>query len=446
MGCALAGLVLVTVNPAATARELRYVLAQSGSEAVYFVESFRGNELAQIAQAVSDELPAIRHRILMSDHEALFAGENVRALRRPQPQDAAQIQYTSGTTGQPKGALLHHNGLVRNGLDGMVAGPQSGSGMVLATPLFHTTGCACQILGGFGQGATILMPPAFDPALVAALIDREQLRFSVFVPTMLVAVLEQAEAHGHDLRSLEAVLVGGAMVAPELCRKVHRLCEAKVCIGYGQTECSPLVTRTEPDDTIEDMTQTVGRAMPHTELSIRDPRTNMVMPIGAQGEICSRGYHIMLGYNDNPEATAAAIDAEGWLHTGDLGTMDERGYVRITGRVKEMIIRGGENLFPVEIENALLEHDAIAEVAVVGIPDETWGEMVACFMRCPGNGTRPCDADLKSFLRERLSPQKTPQHWVWVDQWPMTGSGKIQKFKLRQAFVAGAFAGATAPE
>jgi fatty-acyl-CoA synthase len=441
MGAALAGLVLVTVNPASIERELRYIVEQSGAEAIYCVESFRGNPLAQIARAVSADVPAVRHCMLLSDHASLFEGEETGTPRAPRPDDAAQIQYTSGTTGQPKGALLHHGGLVRNAADLLQdGGVGSGAVFVLCTPLFHTTGCAVQVLGALAVGATMLLPPAFDPALTARLIAREKLSFALFIPTMMIAVMEAAARDGHDLSSIEHILAGGAMVAPELWRKAWDAFGARVQIAYGQTECSPIITRCTADDSLEDMTQTVGRAAPHTEVSIRDPRTNAVVPIGVQGEICCRGYQLMLGYNDNRQATAATIDAEGWLHTGDLGTMDARGYVRITGRVKEMIIRGGENLFPVEIENAMLEHDAVVEVAVVGIPDETWGETVACFLRCNSAGVRPGDADLKAFVRERLSPQKTPQHWVWIEQWPLTGSGKIQKFRLREQFMAGEFA------
>ena len=197
-----------------------------------------------------------------------------------------------------------------------------------------------------------------------------------------------------------------------------------------------MLTQAWFEDTLEDLTETIGQPADHTEISIRDPHDNHVLPIGEQGEICARAYSVMLGYNDNPEATAAAIDSEGWLHTGDLGRMDARGYVRITGRVKEMIIRGGENLFPAEIENVMLEHEAISEVAVVGIPDEKWGEQVACFFR--SSADQPLlAADLKTFVRERLSPQKTPAYWISVDDWPLTGSGKIQKFKLQEAFEAG---------
>jgi fatty-acyl-CoA synthase len=440
LGCALAGVILVTVNPASIASELRYVLDQSGAEAVYYVESFRGNPLGTHARAAQAELPDIRDAIDMHDHAALFAGEHRGLLPNPRPRDAAQIQYTSGTTGRPKGALLHQHGLLRNAIDTMqLGGLQPGWRFLLVTPLFHTTGCAMQVLGGLALGATILLPPGFDPALVARVTERERPQFVLLVPTMVVAVIEAATKGGHDLTSIERIISGGAIVAPDLWRSALAAFGTRIQIVYGQTESSPVLTCGAFGDSLEDMTETIGRPARHTEVSIRDPQTNMVVPTGVQGEICARGYQLMLGYWNNPEATATTIDADGWLHTGDLGSMDARGFVRITGRVKDMIIRGGENLFPVEIENAMLEHASIAEVAVVGIPDATWGELVACFMRCNGAGTRPCDADLKAFVRERLSAQKTPQHWVWVEQWPLTGSGKIQKFKLRDAFVAGAF-------
>ena len=439
-GCALAGLILVTVNPASIEPELRYIVEQSGAEAVYFAESFRGNPLGDIAKSVAADLDV--SAIPLSDHDALFAGEDDGVLPDPAPGDAAQIQYTSGTTGRPKGALLHHYGLVRNAIDLMTdGGVGPGTTFAVCTPLFHTTGCAIQILGGIGLGATILLPPGFDPAVTARLIEQQQISFALFVPTMMVAVIEAAEKGEHDIGSVRRILAGGAMVAPELWRKAEQAFGARVQIAYGQTECSPIITRCMADDAMAEMTETVGRAAPGTEVSIRDPRTNAVVPIGMQGEICCRGYQVMLEYYRNPEATAATIDADKWLHTGDLGTMDARGFVRITGRVKEMIIRGGENLFPVEIENAMLEHEAIAEVAVVGIPDDRWGEQVACFMRGKQEAPRPADGDLKKFVRERLSPQKTPQHWLWVDQWPLTASGKIQKFKLRDAYLAGEFGG-----
>jgi fatty-acyl-CoA synthase len=438
LGCALAGVTLVTVNPAYQPRELRYVLEQSRSEAIYYVAEFRGNPMQQIADSVCDDLPAVRHRILLTDPDALFAGEDEGELRDPAPGDPVQIQYTSGTTGFPKGAVLHHQGLVQNGYDAMVrAGCEAGDVFVHHMPLFHTTGCAILVCGGLGVGATMLLAPVFDPQMVVEVVARERARFILGVPTMLVALLDAARRTGADMSSVERIMSGGAMVAPELCRQCREVFGAPVQIVYGQTESSPVITQAWYDDTDTDLTQTIGQPVPHTDVSIRDPQTNEALPVGAQGEICARGYLIMLGYNDNPDATAAAIDRDGWLHTGDLGTMDARGYLTITGRVKEMIIRGGENLFPAEIENAMLEHDAIAECAVVGIPDEKWGEQVACFMR-PAGDDRPDDASLKAFIRERLAPQKTPQFWIWVEEWPLTGSGKIQKFKLREAFVVDA--------
>jgi len=444
LGCALAGVILVTVNPAYQKRELRFVLEQSRSEAIYYVANFRGNPMQAIADAVCDEIPAIRHRILLTDHEALYAGADRGQLRAPKPEDPVQIQYTSGTTGFPKGALLHHNGLVRNGIDTMTrAGLNAGDSFVHHMPLFHTTGCAVLALGGLATCATLLLAPMFDPSMVIRVIERERTRFILGVPTMIVALIEAVEKSGADVSSIRRIMSGGSMVPPELCRKARAVFGAPIQIVYGQTETSPVLTQTWYEDSEEDLTQTIGQPCAHTEISIRNPVTNSVVSIGEQGEICARGYQVMLGYNDNPEATAKTIDAEGWLHTGDLGRMDPRGYVRITGRVKEMIIRGGENLFPAEIENTLLEHPAIAEIAVVGVPDEKWGEQVACFMRCSGHD-KPTPAELKAFIRERLSAQKTPAYWIWVDQWPLTGSGKIQKFNIGEGFVAGEYIPMTA--
>ena len=437
--CGLAGLTLVTVNPAYQKRELKYVLEQSGAEAIYYVEQFRGNPMREIADAVCDEIPAIRHRILLTDAVALYAGEADGDLSEPKPTDPAQIQYTSGTTGAPKGVLLHHQGLVQNGYDFMArnrVGP--GDVFVHHMPLFHTSGCGILGLGSPGVGATMLLAPVFDPDVIIRVIARERSAFVLGVPTMIVALIAAAQRTGADVSSVKAISSGGAIVAPELCRKARAVFNAPVQIIFGQTEMSPTMCQAWFDDSEADLTDTVGQPVPHTEVSIRDPQTNLVVPLGVQGEICGRGYGVMLGYNDDPRATAEAIDSDGWLHTGDLGTMDARGYVTVTGRVKDMIIRGGENLFPAEIENAMLEHEAICEVAVVGVPDETWGEQVACFVRASGE-TRPDGGALKAFIRERLSPQKTPAFWIWVEDWPLTGSGKIQKFKLREGFEAGEF-------
>jgi len=436
-GAAMAGLVAVTVNPASQQRELAYVLAQSRAEALYCVEEFRGNPLAAIAAEASAGLPAVRHVIDLADHAALFEGEDRGTLPQVRPGDFAQIQYTSGTTGFPKGALLRHHGLVRNAADFMDRlGMRAGDSNTQVMPMFHTAGCGLNCLGAIAVGATILFPPAFDPQLVARVIERERSRFLLAVPTMIVALLAEARAGGRDLGCIDRIASGGSMVFPDLVASVAETFGATVQIIYGQTESSPGITFGCHDDALADRMTTVGRALPDVEVAILDPGTGEVLAVGEQGEICTRGYHVMAGYNDDADATAKAIDADGWLHTGDLGRMDARGYVSVTGRVKEMIIRGGENLFPAEIENAIVEHEDVAEAAVVGVPCAEFGEQVACFMRANG-ARRPDPAELKAFIRARLSPQKTPRYWLWVEAWPLTGSGKIQKFKLAEQFARG---------
>lgn len=445
LASALAGLVLVTVNPAFNARELRYVLEQSGAEAIYYVEAVRGRALGPVIDEACAELAQVTHRIRITDHAHMFNGSEGGELPDTAPDDVVQIQYTSGTTGFPKGALLHQKGLIQNASDLFDRfGAESGDSYILMTPLFHTAGCAAGVCGCLAHGVTMLVAPGYDQKMIAEVIERERPELVLGVPTMLFGLVEEAEKNGRDLTSAKAVMCGGAMVAPELARRVNRYFEAPIQIIYGQTESSPCITGSWRDDSHADSTETIGQAFPHTDVAIFAPGTRNACAIGEQGEICARGYQIMTGYNDNPEATAAAIDEEGWLRTGDLGTMDERGYVKITGRVKEMIIRGGENLFPAEIENAMLEHPALSQVAVAGVPDDRMGELVACFMAQSAGTERPSPAELKAFIRERLSPQKTPAYWIWVDEWPMTGSGKIQKFELANRFVAGEYAVLTA--
>ncbi|MEM1132211.1 MAG: AMP-binding protein [Pseudomonadota bacterium] len=440
-GAAFAGLTLVTINPSFTAREVRFVLEQSGAEAIYYAPVVRGAELRPIVDESCEGLSAIQHQIDITDDTQLLYGHENGELRETEPSFIAQIQYTSGTTGFPKGVLLYQQGLLQCNYDVLQRiGVKQGDGYLCPLPLFHTSGSAIAVLGCLTTGATLVLASSFNPAAIVAAIEREKLDILGGVPTMLIALIETARATGADCSSIRRTVSGGALVAPELVRGGQEIFGAPTLIIYGQTEASPGVTHTWPDDSETDLTQTIGQPLPHMEVSIRDTNDNSVCPIGAQGEICVRGYNVMQGYNDNPEATAAAIDANGWLHTGDLGTMDERGYCKITGRVKEMIIRGGENLFPAEIEAAMLEHPMVAEVAVAGVPDDRWGEIVACFMR-PADGEKPSADELKAFIRERLSPQKTPTHWVWVDSWPLTGSGKIQKFALSEAFVRGEYEG-----
>ena len=432
----LAGLTMVTANPAYQERELRYVLEQSRAVALFLVREHRGNPMAEIAARVTPSIASLREVTDLDDRAALFDGEH-RRLELPTvaPDQPAQIQYTSGTTGFPKGVVLHHRGLTNNArLFSARLGVSEGCTALNFMPLFHTAGCGMMTLGAAQFGCRMILARLFDPPALLDVIAAERVAYMIGVPTMLIGLLEAQAGRPRDVSSIEMVVSGGAMVPPELVARVGEVFGCKLQTVYAQTESSPVITQTWPDDAVEDLMQNVGQPLPQTSVSIRDPNSPAVMPVGTVGEVCVRCYGVMVGYNDDPDATARAIDANGWLRTGDLGSMDARGYVRITGRVKDMIIRGGENLFPVEIENVLLEHPAIAEVAVVGIPDERWGETVACFMRLAPGASLDRVA-LVDHCRTRISPQKTPAHWIEVDAWPLTGSGKIQKFALRDRFL-----------
>lgn len=436
--CALAGLVLVTANPAFQTKELRYVLEHSGAVALFTVDSFRGNPMARIATEAARGLPTLREIVDLDDETALYAvSGDTPELPAVSPGDAAQIQYTSGTTGFPKGAALSHLGLVNNArFYARRCGADAGAVWINIMPMFHTSGCGMVTLGCLQAGCCMVLVSLFDPAVVLDLFESQRATVILGVPTMLVALLEAHETRPRDTSSLEVVSSGGSMVAPELVRRVQSAFGCGFSTLYGQTEHCPVITQHHLSDSLDDICNTAGQPIPQTDVSIRSVGENAVVPIGTVGEICARGPSVMIGYHANPEATAETVDTAGWLHTGDLGTMDARGYVRITGRVKEMIIRGGENHFPVEIENVLLEHPHVAEVAVVGLPDQKWGEVIASFIR--SDGDRPLDADvLHRYCRQHMSPQKTPTVWCQVTEFPLTGSGKIQKFALRDKFLAG---------
>jgi fatty-acyl-CoA synthase len=354
------------------------------------------------------------------------------------PEDPAQIQYTSGTTGFPKGALLHHRGIVNNArLTALRFEVGDGDVWLNPMPLFHTGGCVLAALGTVWGRATHIPLLAFDPGLVLELIETERVDLMGGVPTMLIAMMEHPEFATRDLSSLRAVLSGGSTVPAELVRRIEAGIGVRFGIVFGQTEASPVITQTCLDDTPEDKAETIGRPQPQQEVKIVDPESGQTVPVDAIGEICARGYNVMLGYFDMPEATAETVDADGWLHTGDLATMDERGYCRIVGRLKDMIIRGGENIYPREVEELLFTHPAVADVAVLGIPDPLMGEEVACVVRLAPGHDHVTAIDLRSFVRERLAPQKAPRRWAFVDEFPQTPSGKIQKFVLRDRFVAG---------
>jgi len=432
----LAGLTLVTVNPAYRPAELRYVLDQSGAAGIFLVPEFR-SPMAAYLEEVRGDLPALREVVLFPEWEQFLASAPVHVvLPEVRPDDIAQIQYTSGTTGFPKGAELHHRGLTNNArFYGGLIGLQRGSVLVNPMPLFHTAGCGMGVLGAVQHGATHVPVVAFDPALVLELVESESADFLGAVPTMLIAMLDHPSRAARDLSSLRVTVSGGSPVPAELVRRVEAELGVTFTIVFGTTECSPLVTQTRLDDEPDVRAETLGRPLPQTEVKIADPGTGEPVAPGQLGELCARGYNVMHGYHRDDAATAAAIDADGWYHTGDLASMDARGYLRIEGRLKDMIIRGGENIYPKEIEDALFDHPAVAEVAVVGIPDETWGEVVAAFVRAAPGATVTAD-DLRAWCRDRLAAYKTPVRWEVVDAFPLTPSGKIQKFVLREQLTA----------
>jgi fatty-acyl-CoA synthase len=431
----LAGLVLVTVNPALRPAELAYVLNQSGAVGLFLVPEFR-SPMAKFLAEIRPEVPALREVIFFTAWAEFLATAPTEALLpEVSPEDIAQIQYTSGTTGFPKGAELHHRGLTNNArfYAGRI-GMQPGEVCVNPMPLFHTAGCGMAVLGTVQSLAVHVPVLAFDPALVLELLEAERGSMFCAVPTMMIAMLGHPDFEGRDLSWLRVAVSGGSPVPAELVRQVEGRLGVRFSIVFGTTECSPLLTQVKLDASAEDRAGTLGTPLPQTEIQIADVATGTPVPVGQVGELCARGYLVMRGYHDAPQATAAAIDAEGWYHTGDLASLDGRGYLRIEGRIKDMIIRGGENIYPREIEDVLFDHPGIAEAVVLGVPDQKWGEVIAAFIRQVPGQPKPDPEELRAYCRERLAPYKTPQHWVFVDAFPMTPSGKIQKFKLREGF------------
>ncbi len=438
-GAGLAGVVLVTVNPSYQAKELKYVLEQSKSSGIFFIPEFRGNPMGQMVEKVRSELPGLREVISLAELEQLMASaDSAQELPEVSPDDPVQIQYTSGTTGFPKGAYLHHRGITNNAR--FVAerlGLEPGEAYVNPMPLFHTAGCVLAVLGPCQRRATLVNLVQFEPGLMLEQIERHRGSLLLGVPTMLIATMEHPSFDQRDLSSLKGVCSGGSTVPADLVRRIESTLGVRFSIIYGQTEASPGITLMKPDDSARDKAETLGPAMPQTEIKVVDPGTGKTQPIGVAGELCTRGYLVMLGYFEMPEKTAETIDEDGWLHTGDLVTMDERGYTTITGRLRDMIIRGGENIYPREIEELLFEHPKVADVAVVGLPDERWGEIVAAFVRDADPADPATDAELHTYCRENLSPQKTPKVWCRVAEFPLTPSGKVQKFVLREQWGQG---------
>ena len=454
------GAVLVTVNTSYKSHELAYVVEQSDMKALVLVDGFKDVDYLAIVRELVPEaarcqrgqlrsarFPRLRslvylgpekHRGMYSVPELLLLGEHRpadelrAAAAATRPDDVINMQYTSGTTGFPKGVMLTHRNILNNGYyigERQRLGPEDK--ICLPVPLFHCFGCVLGVMAALTHRSTMVMVEVFDPLHVLAAIQKERATAVYGVPTMFIAELSHPMFDLFDLRSLRTGIMAGSPCPIETMRQVMKRmhCE-QITIAYGLTEASPVITQTSTDDTPERRATTVGRTLPEIEVRIVDPESGKDCAAGEPGELCCRGYNVMKGYYRNPEATAAAIDADGWLHSGDLATVDADGYYRITGRSKDMIIRGGENIYPREVEELLHTMPGVLDVQVVGVPNARYGEVVGAFVRkASGNELR--EEDVKEFCRARAARYKCPAHVFFVDGFPTTASGKIQKYKLR---------------
>lgn len=437
---ALAGMVMVTVNPAFRPPEARYVLAHAQVSACLTVPEFRGRSLLPVADQLAAELPDLRLVVDLTRPEPFLAADDP-AITLPDVDSAgpAQILYTSGTTGAPKGAVLSHHGMTANvppAARRIAAGASENVSWLAALPMFHLAGCVVATIGTLSLAGNLVTVRSFDAGPVLRIIAEERVSTTNLVPTLMWALLRHPDVDYTDLSSLHSVMLGGATVPPALIRRVRDLGIVPI-VGYGLTEAA-CVSMTDASDPDQDLVETCGRPLPGVQIAIRAPETGRPCATGELGELHTRGPHTLLEYFRDPAASAAAIDADGWFRTGDLATVDDRGVVRIGGRAKDMIIRGGENVYPREIEDRLVAEPGVHGAAVVGLPDDYYGEVVAAFVvRSPG-ATVTAD-QLRDGLRTHLSGYKVPTVWVFVDEYPQTPSGKIQKFALRDGYLRGEY-------
>jgi fatty-acyl-CoA synthase len=436
-GASRAGVVLVNVNPAYRSHELRYVLKKSHIRALFLREKdARANYREILADSRNGDALPLEQVVWLGDgswDEMLAHGCDVPPFAAS-PGDVANIQYTSGTTGQPKGVLLTHRGLLNNGMAiGLMLSAHENDRICAPVPLYHCFGSVIASLVSVVYGATLILPSAqFDPLATLDAIHRERATAVYGVPTMYVAELGHPEFGRFDLSSLRKGVMSGAPCPVELMKRVaERMHCERLVIPYGQTESSPVITMSSVNDTADVRGATIGRALANTEVQIVDPTTKQRLPVGEQGELCTRGYLVMKGYDGDPESTAEAIDSEGWLHTGDLAVLRPDGYFSFKGRAKETIIRGGENIYPREVEDFLHTHPKIADVYVVGIPDAKLGETVVAWVQLEA-GEQATDEEIRDFCRGKIAYFKVPQYVRFVDGFPQTVTKKVQKFLMRE--------------
>ncbi len=437
------GAIMVNINPAYRLHELEYVLNQSGISVLVSYQVHKSSNYREMVGRVQGSCPAVRAIIYIDDptwDELVAAGAAVPASALAERaavlscDDPINIQYTSGTTGFPKGSTLSHHNILNNGyFVGGLLGYTEEDRVCLPVPFYHCFGMVMGNLGATTRGACIVIPaPSFDPAATLEAVAAERATSLYGVPTMFIAELSLPGFPGYDLSSLRTGIMAGSPCPVEIMKRVvTEMNMTEVAICYGMTETSPVSTQTRRDDDLERRTATVGRVMPHVEIKIIDSVTGTTLPRGEPGELCTRGYSIMLGYWDEPEKTAEAIDAAHWMHTGDMAVMREDGYINIVGRFKDMIIRGGENIYPREIEEFLYGHPKISDVQVIGVPDERYGEAIlACvILRDPG-GTLT-QQEVADFCRDQLAHFKIPKYVRSVESFPMTVSGKVRKIEMR---------------
>jgi fatty-acyl-CoA synthase len=448
------GAILVNVNPAYQTTELAYALRQSGCRMLVAAESFKRSDYRAMVNEVRGELPALERVVFLgtADWGALLAGgdavdaADVAAIgERLSAADPINIQYTSGTTGFPKGATLTHRNILNNGFFvGEACGYTERDRVCIPVPFYHCFGMVMGNLACSSHGSTMVIPaPGFDPAATLGACADERCTSLYGVPTMFIAMLDEPGFSGYDLSSLRTGIMAGSPCPAEVMKRVMELMHMReVSIAYGMTETSPVSTQTAADDPVAMRVGSVGRVHPWVEVKVIDPGTGTTLPRGSDaGELCTRGYSVMAGYWEDPERTAEAIDSERWMHTGDLATMDEDGYVAIVGRIKDLVIRGGENVYPRELEEFLYGHPEIADVQVIGVPDERYGEeLMAWVIRREGSSLD--EEAVRAFCRGRISHYKVPRYVRFVDGFPMTVTGKVQKYKMREAAVAELGAGA----
>ncbi len=437
------GAIMVCLNPAYRTSELEFTLRQSGCRMLLAAPSFRTSDYVAMWHEVEEQCPSVIDAVFFDSPEwdALLARSAecpADALTEREAsldhRDPINIQYTSGTTGLPKGATLTHRNILNNGFFvGEACRLTEHDRVCLPVPFYHCFGMVMGNLGSLTHGSCMVVPnDAFDPVTVLQTVNDERCTVLYGVPTMFIAELAVEGFDTYDLTSLRTGIMAGSPCPVEVMKQViERMHMHEVTIAYGMTETSPVSTQTGADDTVERRVSTVGRVHPHVEIRVADPETGATLPRGIAGEFQTRGYSVMNGYWDEPEKTAQAIDDDGWMHTGDLAVMDDEGYVNITGRIKDLIIRGGENISPREVEEFLYGHPDVVDVQVVGVPDVKYGEEVCAFVRVrPGADVSP--EGVREFCRGRIAHFKVPRHVLVVDEFPMTVTGKIQKYKLRQ--------------